>query len=84
MSASSLIDDSLEQPSACEAAAAFPLKETCSPSLVSPSVICWLGYDKYGYDNKGYDKYGYDKYGYNKGGLYKFEDGKAATSGKKN
>jgi hypothetical protein len=25
---------------------------------------------------------GYDKYGYNKGGLYKFEGGQAATSGK--
>lgn len=49
-------------------------------------LLCPLnaGYDKYGYDNKGYDKYGYDKYGYNKGGLYKFDDGKAATSGKKN
>jgi hypothetical protein len=59
---------------------------SCSLSLPlpPPAATAHTGYDKYGYDTKGYDKYGYDKYGYNKGGLYKFEDGKAATSGKKN
>ena len=55
------------------------------PINLIPAYLCSYdkyGYDKYGYDKYGYDKYGYDKKGYSKGGLYRYEDGKAATAGK--